>query len=120
MYNQIILIVLLLFSCCAYAHCPVPRNDLLNCLKNYIDKNGDDVVSKTELTALFESVEHKHCIPDFIRSHVSPTTIMAECDINQDGLLTLDDWNNPRACVQKQNHQYYMCTLCEQCGFEVK
>lgn len=108
-----------MFCYCTRAHCPVPRDTLLSCIRFYIDKNGDDVVSKTELTAFFESTQYHHCIPDFIREHVSPTTIMTECDVNQDGLLTPSDWSDPRACVQKENHQYYMCTLCEQCGFEV-
>lgn len=119
MYIRILLITLF-FGVFSFGHCPVPRDELLSCIKFYIDKNADDVISKVEVTAFFESVQYHHCIPDFIRQYVSPTTIMTECDINHDNLLTLSDWTDPKACVQKHNHQYYMCTLCEQCGFEVK
>jgi hypothetical protein len=114
--NNIFILLFLFFTATAVATttCPVSRDHLLQCVKHFLDTNNNGVVSLVELTVFFET---SSCLPEVIKNHMTPTIIMNECDHNQDGLLTTADWEHPSACIQKQNHQFYLCLICQQCGY---
>lgn len=94
--------------------CPVPRDQLLGCLRTLMDKDGDGVVNIPTLDSLLLKAT---CLPTTITNHLTGTMIMQMCDTNSDGSLTMADWTASNACIQKPNHLYYACMLCQGCGY---
>jgi hypothetical protein len=95
--------------------CPVPRDQLLGCLRALMDKDGDGVVDQATLDSLLLKAT---CLPKTITDHLSGPVIMQMCDTNKDGSLTMADWTSANGCIQKPNHLYYACMLCQGCGYQ--
>lgn len=100
--------------------CPVPRDYLLSCIQHFCDPTLSGSISPASIDAFLNTQRGAGaaaCVPQPLLSHISGAIIVRDCDVNHDGLLTIDDWNRGMSCLIKQNHQKYFCTLCEKCGY---
>ena len=94
--------------------CPVSRDQILGCIRQFMDSDGDGVIQIQTIDSLLSKAT---CLPKEITNMLSGSMILHMCDINKDGSLTMADWTSPDACVRKENHLYYACMLCEGCGY---
>ena len=110
------LIFILLFTF-GFAHCPEPRDNLIQCFRELLDTNKDSAITIAEIDNFLLK---QTCINKKIVEHISGTLIMNTCDFNHDNLLTLADWTATNACVSTDHRVEMICILCERCGWEGK
>lgn len=95
-------------------NCPkYARDDLLPCITQ-IDANVDSIITETELDAFFTA--HAYCIPTAVRATMTGAAIIAQCDTNADGNLTMTDWTAPTGCIHLRSRQMALCRFCDNCG----
>jgi hypothetical protein len=95
--------------------CPVSRDQILGCIRTFMDPDNDGIIQPETIDSLMTKAT---CLPKSITNMMSGAMVLQMCDINRDGSLTMADWTAPNACVMKPNHLYYACTLCEGCGYQ--
>ena len=90
------LFLFLLFLVFAYAgRCSsMERDRLLDCFSRHVDLNHDGNITLSE-------------IPSFTKPW-----FFNVCDINNDGVLNLYDWNHPEGCCKTRECIYKVCNLC--------
>lgn len=94
--------------------CPLPsRNELLTCI-NQMDLDLDGSITPEELDTF--ATNHASCIPTAVRATLTGAAIIAQCDTNADGNLTMTDWTAPTACFTLRSRQMSLCRLCDKCG----
>jgi hypothetical protein len=111
------MLIFILFFAFGIAHCPEPRDNLIQCFRDLIDLNKDSTITIAELDHF---LANQNCINKKITSHITGTHIMNTCDFNHDGILTLSDWTATNACVSTPHRIEMVCVLCERCGWEGK
>ena len=95
-------------------NCPkYARDDLLPCVAQ-MDLDLDESITETELDTFFSA--HASCIPTAVRATLTGAAIIAQCDTNADGNLTIADWNAPTGCIHLRSRQMALCRACDKCG----
>lgn len=83
----------------------ITRDQLLDCFSTLVDTNQDAAVSPDEVDA-FLALQG-------ITGDLSPRHMLfIACDLNQDGLLTMEDWNNDTACGTSGRAIHGTCYTC--------
>ena len=94
--------------------CPTPvRDDLLICLA-HVDANEDGTLTVAELDTWIGA--HSECLPATAPLHYSGAAIMAACDADASGNLTMTDWHAPGGCLVLPSRQRLLCDWCVKCG----
>jgi hypothetical protein len=102
-----------------YSHyCPKGDVDVLDCLDVLFDANHDGTLTGAEIDnrlALFTNMTE-------ITSQFTSVNILNGCDFNNDGVLTMDDWNDPMrlsnsTCLSAGVHCGLFCAICSQNGW---
>jgi hypothetical protein len=71
---------------------------------------GETTISPSKVDQLIASLKAKDaCIPKTFS--LTGNDIMEACDLNRDGVLTLEDWNHPSGCMASKPRQIYACRL---------
>lgn len=110
----------LIFITTTAVACPVERDFLLSCLEHFLDPTHLGMVTVSSIDNFLKAQRQlgpNACIPRSILDHISGIMLVRDCDTDRDGVLNIKDWTQPNSCLTKQNHQHYVCTLCERCGF---
>lgn len=95
-------------------NCPVgSRNQLLNCV-GAMDGLDDGVITVSEIDTFMAA--HTDCIPAAVRDYLTGANIVAACDTDSSGNLTIDDWDAPTGCFQLRSRQLSLCRMCDRCG----
>lgn len=90
------------------------RDHLLPCFRSLLDQNHDSIITRHELDAFID--QKNTCISNYnYYSYISGELIMNTCDLNKDGVLTLSDWDSPRACLVDKYVYNYISRLCGKC-----
>lgn len=111
------MLIFILFFALGVAHCPEPRDNLIQCFRTLLDTNKDSIITVSEIDHFLST---QTCINENIAKHITGTIIMNTCDLNRDGQLTLSDWTMQNACVSTDQRVDMICVLCERCGWEGK
>lgn len=93
------------------------RDTIFSCLETLVDVNPTDgELSEAELDEFIAN--RTDCVPAAgpIVSSINGAAFIALCDIDMDGVLSADDWNNATSCVQSPSRIRFMLELCERCG----
>lgn len=109
--------LIFIFFAFAFAHCPEPRDNLIQCFRDLLDLNKDSTITIAELDYF---LANQNCINKKITNHITGTMIMNTCDFNHDNVLTLSDWTVTNACVSTPHRIEMVCLFCERCGWEGK
>jgi len=79
------------------ATCP-QRQSTMECFYNVADKNGDGIVTKTELTdAVYKALHWYEKIPFQVFGGIQK--ILNDCDANHDNLLSVDESMQMSSCM---------------------
>lgn len=100
--------------------CPLKRSFAMDCFRKYFDLNHDDIVQRNEIEYAKSQFPHKALlhilnILVFFGIRDEPTDlIMKKCDLNRDGQITLDEFNNKQtdcldSCRSLRDLDKYFC-----------
>jgi len=109
---MLFLVVLFLVVATARTCPPTTRDDLLVCLA-HVDSNEDGTLTAEELDAWIGN--HTACLPLRFSQHYSGASIMAQCDMDVSGNLTMHDWTVEGACFTLPSRQRLLCDWCVHC-----
>ncbi len=107
--------VIILLLSYAFA-CPVARDKLISCIETRIDLNNDKMLTALEFDTFLSSAT---CINRVLYRYITGQKIMEMCDVNRDGVLTLDDWTSPQGCIRTPENVNLICKLCKNCGINL-
>jgi len=107
-----ILFLALLFIGTVYGICPTTKDNLLVCIKKLLDTDNNDEVTKEEIEGFLKT---NTCLPPRYKHMLTGEQIVTICDTDNDKVLTIKDWDKPNSCLQKEEHQLYICRLCDMC-----
>jgi hypothetical protein len=94
--------------------CPtLVRDDLLVCL-SAMDANEDGTLTAAELDTW--TAAHAACLPFSFASNYNGASIVAACDTDASGNLTMSDWSAGNACFALRSRQMLLCEWCVKCG----
>jgi len=115
MWPVLLLFVTLVWS----AACPLAsRDDLLPCVTSLLDGDHDESITSAELTAFLAAPPA--CVPAAWNttgsSFLTAANIMALCDVDLDGNLTVADWAHNDSCFRSRARQTSLCRMCAHCG----
>ena len=89
--------VFLLCTAVASGTCP-PRESTMRCFYAKADYNGDGIVTRSELAnKVFSALSWYEKVPFTVFGGID--RIMADCDVNGDGTLTVDESLDARKCM---------------------
>jgi hypothetical protein len=106
-----LLVLLLAAIAAAIPFCNVTDASMLGCFSTLLDPQSTGNVSQTQL-------EHQLSLLNFTYG-VTAAGIMHNCDVDQDGYLTADDWYNPNRtqCLNDYNAKLICCFACANNGY---
>ncbi len=91
--------------------CDMSEEGFFDCVHQLFDLDGDNIVSLGDLQAGFTSHRVKY------DAGVNATMIMKFGDLDEDGFLTMLDWNNStRTFFKIHVHRQLTCFYCRQNG----
>ena len=95
-------------------------NYVLACLRHFFDANGDDALTPSEVEAGLLALTANDTAS--LYSAWSATSIFGTCDLNIDGVLDMDDWNNATratrsGCLSVPLFYNLACWVCADNGF---
>ncbi len=101
--------------------CPGWRSDLAFCMLELTDLDDDGFMSIEEID-IFLAAQHNFttsCLPtnEQFYTFVNGFQIVTACDREDDGLLGIDDFENPTACLLSYNARRIACQICYGCGW---
>ena len=74
------------------------RETLLLCVKRVLDLNNDGKITTDEIKSAFPSFKMPSSTPQECADF-----LINSCDINNDGILDMTDWNSTNACLLDTN-----------------
>lgn len=107
----VLLVILLGTLAVAIPFCNVTETSLLGCFAALLDPEG---VGNVTLPQLEDRLTHLN-----YTYGATATGIFNRCDVNEDGVLSLDDWYNPNrtACLSDYNSRLITCFACGANGY---
>jgi len=99
--------------------CTYTRGDALECLKRYVDANGDQEISVEEIRRAKKlyappQLRAAEWVLNKMGYYISIKDVMKGCDANKDGHLTLSDWTLGRkTCMPQQSDLCKLKTVCD-------
>jgi len=99
--------------------CGYTRDDALQCLKDHVDANHDQIIEESE----FERAKRKY-LPAQAKAAVWVATriglmvkfkqIVHDCDADKDGVLTMSDWkHSEKTCLATKYALCMLKTVCD-------
>lgn len=93
---------------------------ILDCLRHFFDPNDDDILTPAEIDAglpALNDTQTAHLVDG-----VTSAEFLTYCDIDEDGNLTMDDWNHVNRtvntpCLNDQLQKEVFCWVCFKNGF---
>jgi Ca2+-binding EF-hand superfamily protein len=109
---HLIIIIIFLLSTQTLS-CPETRDALLRCFKRLMDKNNNNVITIEEID---EFIKTSSCLNTIkIQPYITGKMIINTCDINGDGVLSLEDWSHHTSCIASENIIERVCEFCQLC-----
>jgi hypothetical protein len=102
-----------LASATTYASCNNSRAAVLECVEQLLDLDHNGQITPVEVAVALRTTFT--FVPDWLTWQM-----VMRCDLNEDGVLTMDDWNvNPMnmTCLPTPNCLSIACSVCVQNGF---
>jgi len=98
------LLILLSFALsCQIKH----RDDYLSCFSEKFDLNHDSIITQNEIDTVLNTT---------IYPLTYGSNVIANCDMNNDGVLTVaGDWNNQTSCLKNYMwnlNAFLVCDIC--------
>ena len=97
------------------------RAQLRSCFEHFLDPDHTGVVTRTQLNTILVAMSAPgQCISSkpaqwYIRYTID--FLMASCDADNSGSLTVADWNSPKACLRHPDKISYVKAICRDCGW---
>jgi len=119
MWSRFVLLFLVLASVTRLAEgiqtaaCDNTRMAVLECIHTLLDLDHDERITPVEVAVALETTF------TFVPTYLTWQLVM-QCDLDEDGVLTMDDWafSPPNAtCLPTQNCLNIACNVCVQNGF---
>lgn len=87
--------------------CLFSRNDAYNCIKQYVDEDRSNSITKEEINDALKKYTNSKTLVWFLGFGVDK--IFDACDYNQDGVLSPRDFKMSfKTCLVEKNH---LCTI---------
>jgi len=94
-----------------YPKCDGSGEAICECMKFLFDANADGNITQAEIDAKFPT------LVDCPSMTLGSDKFMM-CDINNDHVLNMDDWNHPnRTCLKTPGERIIACEVCARNGF---
>jgi hypothetical protein len=93
--------------------CSGTRNAVLECAQQLFDLDHNGIITPAEVAVALQTTFS--FVPDYLTWQ-----FVMRCDLNEDGVLTIEDWQfiPPNAtCLPTQNCLNIACSICAQNGF---
>jgi len=95
-------------------------NYVLGCVSQLFDANDDDVITAAEIDAGVLALNGTDTAQFY--TGVNSTGVLMYCDLDLDGQLTMNDWNNSTReetsmCLQHPLYYNIMCWVCADNGY---
>jgi len=96
-----------------FANCDCTRGAVLECIQFLFDADHDGIITPVEVAVALQT--KLSFVPDYLTWQ-----FIMRCDLDEDGVLTMDDWTMmpPNiTCLPTQNCVTIACSVCVQNGF---